>query len=58
MTEPREADTNATEDDFRLSQQDLEAIGKAIDDGDSFCLRLSFFQTDLTRGFGFSQSFN
>ena len=35
MTEPREAETNATEDDFRLSQQDLEAIGKAIDDEDS-----------------------
>ena len=35
MTEPRDAETNATEDDFRLSQQDLEAIGKAIDEADS-----------------------
>ena len=38
MTEPRDAETNATEDDFRLSQQDLEAIGKAIDDADSAAL--------------------
>jgi magnesium transporter len=35
MPEPRDAETNATEDDFRLSQQDLEAIGKAIDEADS-----------------------
>ena len=47
MTEPREAETtaattatpsatsSASEDDFRLSQQDLDAIGKAIDVGDS-----------------------
>ena len=35
MTEPRDAETNATEDDFRLSQQDLEAIAKAIDEDDA-----------------------
>ncbi|KGJ02781.1 magnesium transporter [Paracoccus halophilus] len=35
MTEPREAETDAAEDEFQLSKQDIEAIGKAIDDGDS-----------------------
>ena len=35
MTEPRDAETNATEDDFRLSQQNLEAIAKAIDEDDA-----------------------
>lgn len=34
MTEPREAETEAPEDDFQLSKQDVEAIDKAIDDGD------------------------
>jgi magnesium transporter len=35
MTEPREAETQAaTEDGFQLSQQDLDAIGKAIDADD------------------------
>jgi len=34
MTEPREAETDAPETDFQLSRQDLDAINKAIDDGD------------------------
>ncbi|MCJ1902631.1 MULTISPECIES: magnesium transporter [Paracoccus] len=34
MTEPRETDTDAPEADFQLSRQDIDAINKAVDDGD------------------------
>ena len=34
MTEHRDAETQADEDDFELSRKDLEAINKAIDDQD------------------------
>ncbi|CAM3077245.1 magnesium transporter [Paracoccus aminovorans] len=34
MTEPREAETETPEDDFRLNRQEQEAINRAVDDGD------------------------
>ena len=34
MTEPREAENDASEDEFQLSQAELEAINRAIDEGD------------------------
>ena len=38
MTEPRETDTDTSDDDFQLSKQDVEAIDKAIDEGDGAAL--------------------
>ena len=38
MDDLRDAETEATESDFQLSRQDLDAISKAIDDGDSGAL--------------------
>ncbi|WP_323715728.1 magnesium transporter [Paracoccus aminovorans] len=34
MTEPREAEPETPEDDFRLNRQEQEAINRAVDDGD------------------------
>ena len=34
MTEHRDAEADATEDDFQLSRHDLNAIERAIDEGD------------------------
>jgi len=34
MTEPREAQIDASDDEFQLSQAELEAINRAIDEGD------------------------
>lgn len=38
MTEPRETDTDTSDDDFQISKENAEAIGKAIDEGDSAAL--------------------
>lgn len=38
MTEKREADTDHSDDDFQLSQQDLGTISRAIDEGDAAAL--------------------
>ena len=38
MTEPRETDTDTSDDDFQISKENAEAIGKAIDEGDGAAL--------------------